>query len=152
MGLPCWCARVQQLDFQNLFQFLNLAIPWVHARAIRTLILIWSFSPKQIFFKMCKNLVIIHRTLTQDTLYLSFSEAPSRCIYVSTLKVLGTKTFGEIVQYLLGYQIQCCQESMYCKKESLQTGPFPFLVLHISYSLHRTVPLSNGVEKKNVSA
>ena len=36
---------------------------------------------------------------------------------------------------------------MYCKKESLQTGPFPFLVLHISYSLHRTVPLSDGVRK-----
>ena len=27
----------------------------------------------------------------------------------------------------------------------------PFLFLHISYSLHRTVPLSGGLQKKNIS-
>ena len=31
----------------------------------------------------------------------------------------------------------------------MPTGPFPFLVLHISYSLYCTVPLSDGLERKN---
>ena len=127
MGLLCWCARVQQLDFQNLFQFLNLAIPWVLACAICTLILIWSFSPKQIFFKMCKNLVIIHRTYFDigNPLFKLFRSSFSMylCKY---FKSFGDQKFQGKVQYLLGYRIQCCQESMYCKKESLQTGPFSF--------------------------